>query len=49
LDLPNIKSVERVDKHSPFGLGSNYIGNPSKFSGFNGMSTGVNILRINNI
>jgi len=48
-ELPNIKSVERVDKHISYGNGSNYISNPGKFSGFNGMSTGINILKVNNI
>ena len=49
LELPNIKSVERVEKANNYGLGSNYIQHPSKFSGLYGMSTGLNILWINNI
>jgi len=44
LELPNIKSVERVEKANNYGLGSNYIQHPSKFSGLYGMSTGLNIL-----
>lgn len=32
-----------------FGVGSAYVCGPGKFSGTNGVATGVNILRVNNL
>ena len=50
--LPEISTSQepvKRNKNNLFGVGSSYLDNPSQFSGSNGMSTGLNILRINNI